>query len=159
MHMSLAASYGKDENKYGLFASDNTGLFARGEEIMEDSVTAYSASSEAAASMPVKSTEQEEYAKEWAHKPRRIVLFVEPSPFSYVFISLLQIRLSVFLKISYTHVDLGVCRFSRVLRIGMVLSGDEKLIKVIVVQISFSSLNVREGFTMPVKVTFSVQSV
>ena len=52
---------------------------------MEDSVTAYSAASEAAASMPVKSTEQEEYAKEWAHKPRRIVLFVEPSPFSYVF--------------------------------------------------------------------------
>lgn len=82
--MSLPASHGKDENKYGLFASDNTGLSARGKEIVEDSVTAYSAASEAAASMPVKSTEQEEYAKEWAHKPRRIVLFVEPSPFSYV---------------------------------------------------------------------------
>lgn len=107
--MSLPASHGKDENKYVLFASDNTGLSARGKEIVEDSVTAYSAASEAAASMPVKSTEQEEYAKEWAHKPRRIVLFVEPSPFSYVFISLLQIRLSVLLKVSCTHVDLGVC--------------------------------------------------
>ncbi|KAJ7562219.1 hypothetical protein O6H91_03G059600 [Diphasiastrum complanatum] len=27
---------------------------------------------------------EEEYAKQWGHKPRRIALFVEPSPFAYV---------------------------------------------------------------------------
>jgi hypothetical protein len=30
------------------------------------------------------SEEEEENAREWAHKPRRIALFVEPSPFAYV---------------------------------------------------------------------------
>lgn len=113
-YMSLLASHGKDENKYGLFASDNTGLSARGKEIVEDSVTAYSAASEAAASMPVKSTEQEEYAKEWAHKPRRIVLFVEPSPFSYVFISLLQIRLCSPQVFLHSRGFRYMCRFSTV---------------------------------------------
>jgi sulfoquinovosyltransferase len=44
-------------------------------------VSAYSESSAAA---PLRSSEQEEFAKEWAHKPRRVVLFVEPSPFSYI---------------------------------------------------------------------------
>jgi hypothetical protein len=34
--------------------------------------------------VPSELSEQEEYAKEWAHKPRRIALFVEPSPFAYV---------------------------------------------------------------------------
>jgi len=30
------------------------------------------------------SEEEVENAREWAHKPRRIALFVEPSPFAYV---------------------------------------------------------------------------
>ncbi len=34
--------------------------------------------------MPSNLNEQEEFAKEWAHKPRCIALFLEPSSFAYV---------------------------------------------------------------------------
>ncbi|CAM6099420.1 unnamed protein product [Calypogeia fissa] len=34
--------------------------------------------------VPLIDTERAEHAKEWAHQPRRIALFVEPSPFAYI---------------------------------------------------------------------------
>jgi len=80
---------GARDAKYGLIARERScgikgkGIVAAEEE--EDLVVASAASSgEAFVSAPVKSVEQEAFAKEWAHEPRRVVLFVEPSPFSCV---------------------------------------------------------------------------
>lgn len=79
--------------KYGLIAQERKcGIKGKGivaaaaEEEDKDSVVASAAASsgEAFISAPVKSVEQEAFAKEWAHEPRRVVLFVEPSPFSYI---------------------------------------------------------------------------
>lgn len=69
--------------QYGLSSGDISSVCSKGKEIADDNflVSAYS---DASAAAPLWSSEQEEFAKEWAHKPRRVVLFVEPSPFSYV---------------------------------------------------------------------------
>lgn len=69
--------------QYGLSSGDISSVCSKGKEIADDNflVSAYS---DASAAAPLRSSEQEEFAKEWAHKPRRVVLFVEPSPFSYI---------------------------------------------------------------------------
>jgi hypothetical protein len=82
--MSVSSSPGDRDAKYGLLSADRSGISSKGKDHVADDNILASASSEAFATAPVKSSEQEEFAKEWAHKPRRVVLFVEPSPFSYV---------------------------------------------------------------------------
>ncbi|CAK9880512.1 unnamed protein product [Sphagnum jensenii] len=56
----------------------------RSKPVMNRSVPFSSGGTTTATIVPSELSEQEEYAKEWAHKPRRIALFVEPSPFAYV---------------------------------------------------------------------------
>ncbi|XP_024385518.1 sulfoquinovosyl transferase SQD2 [Physcomitrium patens] len=74
---------GDGEAKFGLFSTVNSSFSLKGKQVANGNFLV-SASSEAFVTTDVKSSEQEEFAKEWAHKPRRVVLFVEPSPFSYI---------------------------------------------------------------------------
>ena len=78
--MSISSSPGDRDAKFGLTSPDSSGISSKGKDIADDNFLA-SAFNESA---PVICSEQEEFAREWAHKPRRVVLFVEPSPFSYV---------------------------------------------------------------------------
>lgn len=83
---------GDGEAKFGLFSTVNSSFSLKGKQVANGNFLV-SASSEAFVTTDVKSSEQEEFAKEWAHKPRRVVLFVEPSPFSYVYSCALYINL------------------------------------------------------------------
>ncbi|KAG0567518.1 hypothetical protein KC19_7G140700 [Ceratodon purpureus] len=82
--MRISSSPGGRDAKYGLVSADSSGISSTGKDHVAGDSFSASASSEAFATAPVKCSEQEEFAKEWAHKPRRVVLFVEPSPFSYI---------------------------------------------------------------------------
>lgn len=82
--MSISSSPGDRDAKYGLISADSSGISSKEKDHIADDNILASSSSEAFPTAPVKCSEQEEFAKEWAHKPRRVVLFVEPSPFSYV---------------------------------------------------------------------------
>ena len=81
--MSLPSSRGNGDTRFSLFSSESASLNSKGKGRLDDNFLTYIASEAAAsAGVPSKLSEQEEFNKEWAHKPRRIALFVEPSPFA-----------------------------------------------------------------------------
>jgi len=78
------------DNRFSSFWSEEgagPGSSSAAPESLHDRATGEDAAFSSGETMVVASaqlSEEEQNAREWAHKPRRIALFVEPSPFAYV---------------------------------------------------------------------------
>jgi hypothetical protein len=77
------------DNRFSSFWSEEgagPGSSSAAPESLHDRATGEDAAISSGETMVVASaqlSEEEQNAREWAHKPRRIALFVEPSPFAY----------------------------------------------------------------------------